>query len=102
MQSHEGGEIQHRAPGVGPGAVEVQAIQEGVKAMSAEIVVINRNLFNVDNIVNVKWKEATLYVDFVGDRFHAFNGRAAEIVWSYLKSRAIDLETGELGSNVGK
>jgi hypothetical protein len=101
MQSLRGARFSTGAPGVGPGAVEGQAGQEGGEVMSAYLVLIGRDLFNIDTIVKVNWKGDTLY-DFVGGPFLSWSGEAADTVWRALKLVCVDLETGEMGKAVSK
>jgi hypothetical protein len=64
--------------------------------MSASLVLIGRDLFNLDAIAKVNWKGDSLYIDFIGGRFLILSGEAADRVWRALKCTAVDLETGEV------
>jgi hypothetical protein len=66
--------------------------------MNDQLVRVGQHVFNLAAIVNVKWKGSTLYMDFVGGRFQAFEGHEAQVVWHGLVTASLDLETGEVGS----
>jgi hypothetical protein len=66
--------------------------------MNGHLVRYGRHIFNMDGVANVKWKDGTLYIDFIGGRFHAFHGLEAEAVWRAMVVASVDLETGEVGS----
>lgn len=61
-----------------------------------EFVHVGKHVVNLAAIAGVHWEGSTLYVHLIGGRFLSFKGDDAQLLWSAVESKSIDLRTGEV------
>ena len=64
--------------------------------MEQELVKVGLHIINLAAIAGVHWEGRTLYVHLIGGRFLSFKGDDADVLWSAVERKAVDLRTGEV------